>query len=143
YQGNSTGLAEDAMPALILEATGADVGDFIERYAEGREDIPLGPLFAEQGIALHWEAATTLPSLDARLRATNGQTQLATVYEGGAAHRAGLSAGDALLAIGGLKADTPATIDKLLAAYRPGDTVGVHVFRRDELREFQVRLGKP
>ncbi len=143
YQGKATGIAEDAMPALILEATGVDVGEFIERYAEGREDIPLEPLFAEQGITLQWKAATTQPSLDARLRATNGQTQLATVYEGGAAHRAGLSAGDALLAIGGLKADTPATVDKLLAAYRPGETVAVHVFRRDELREFQVRLGKP
>ncbi|CPL32654.1 signaling protein [Bordetella pertussis] len=31
----------------------------------------------------------------------------------------------------------------LLSQYHPGDRVTVHVFRRDELRSFQVRLAAP
>jgi predicted metalloprotease with PDZ domain len=73
----------------------------------------------------------------------NGQTQLATVYEGGAAHKAGLSAGDTLVAIDSLRVADHASLDRLLKAYRAGDTVTVHVFRRDELRSFTLTLAAP
>jgi len=39
--------------------------------------------------------------------------------------------------------DAPAGLELLLAQYRPGDRVRVHVFRRDELRAFDVRLSAP
>ena len=55
----------------------------------------------------------------------------------------GLSAGDVLVAIDGLRVDAPAGLELLLAQYRPGDRVTIHVFRRDELRAFRVRLGAP
>ena len=67
---------------------------------------------------------------------------LATVLEGGAG-LGGLSAGDVLVAIDGLRVDAPAGLELLLAQYRPGDRVTIHVFRRDELRAFRVRLGAP
>ena len=60
-----------------------------------------------------------------------------------AAHAAGLSAGDALVALDGLRITDPASLDRLLAAYAPGDSVELHVFRRDELRQFRVTLGAP
>ena len=46
-----------------------------------------------------------------------------------------------LVAIDGLRVDAPAGLELLLAQYRPGDRVTIHVFRRDELRAFRVRLG--
>ncbi|MHA7153043.1 PDZ domain-containing protein, partial [Burkholderia pseudomallei] len=67
---------------------------------------------------------------------------LAAVYEGGAAHRAGLSAGDALVAIDGLRV-TGSNLDALLARYRVGDKVEIHAFRRDELRVVQLKLDGP
>jgi predicted metalloprotease with PDZ domain len=65
---------------------------------------------------------------------------MAGVLEGGAAHKGGLSAGDVLVAIDGLRVDAPAGLELLLSQYRPGDTITVHIFRRDELRIFRVRL---
>jgi predicted metalloprotease with PDZ domain len=38
---------------------------------------------------------------------------------------------------------TPKTIETLLGRHRPGDTVRVLAFRRDELLELAVRLGAP
>ena len=70
------------------------------------------------------------------------EIRLATVFDGGAAQTAGLAAGDALLAVDGLRV-TPSTLDKLLARHQPGDTVCIHAFRRDELMEFTVRLDPP
>lgn len=143
YQGRAQGVDEAAMPALIRQATGVDAAGFLERYAYGCEDLPLARLLAAQGVKLSWKAAQTAPSLDARTRTQHGQTTLAVVHEGGAAHRAGLSAGDALVAIDGLRVSTEDSLKRLLAAYRPGDEVTVHVFRRDELRRFKLTLAQP
>src|SRR5690606_12094047 len=117
YQGGGLGIAEDAMPGLILEATGIDTRDFIERYAYGREDVPLDQLLPLQGIKMDWKVPSAAPALDARLHTSHGGTQIATVYEGGCAHAAGLSAGDTLLAINGLRVTDTASAERLLSAY--------------------------
>jgi len=140
YQGKPQGIAEDALPALVREATGVDVRAFVERYTEGHADLPLAELLAGQGVNLQWATASNLPSLDARTRKQGDGVALAGVLEGGAAHKAGLSAGDELVAIDGLRVAGPAGLELLIAQYRPGDTVTVQVFRRDELRSFRVRL---
>lgn len=140
YQGQGSGIPEEAMPALILEATGVDVSDFIQRYANGREDVLLQPLLEAQGISLTWQAESTLPSLDVRLKNSPQGLQVATVYEGGAAHLAGISANDIIVALDSLRVNDQASLNKLLAAYSAGDKVEIHVFRRDELRRFRVKL---
>jgi len=143
YQGKPDGLPEDGLPALIQEATGVDTRRFIARHAYGTADVPLAELLAPQGVTLQWKAAANIPSLDARTRKQGDSLMLATVLEGGAAHKGGLSAGDVLVAIDGLRVDAPAGLDLLLAQYRAGDRVTVHVFRRDELRAFRVKLAAP
>ncbi len=144
YQGGGArGIPEGAMVRLIREATGVDVSDFLARYVYGREDVPLDSLLQHQGITLRWKAASNLPSLDIRVRAEHGATHVATVFEDGAAHRGGLSAGDLLVAINGLRITDPASLDRLLGAYQPGANVVLHVFRRDELRAFTVGLASP
>lgn len=142
YRGQARGLGEEELPALIREATGVDARRFIQRYANGTADVPLAELLAPHGITLQWQAGGGA-TLDVRTRRQGDTLALATVYEGGAAHRGGLSAGDVLLAIGGLKVDATDGLEVLLARYQPGDRVKIHVFRRDELRSYRVRLGAP
>jgi predicted metalloprotease with PDZ domain len=143
YKGRPHGLDEDAFPALVREATGVDVRRFVARHAYGTADVPLTELLAQAGVTLAWKPSMPIPSLDARTRKQGEGLALATVFEGGAAHKGGLSAGDVLVAVDGLRVDAPAGLETLLAQYRPGDRVKVHVFRRDELREFTVRLAPP
>ncbi|WP_238923873.1 M61 family metallopeptidase [Achromobacter ruhlandii] len=143
YRGKAQGLPEDGLPALIKEATGVDARRFIARHAYGTADVPLAELLAAQGIKLQWKASVNIPSLDVRTRKQGDSLVLATVLEGGAGHRGGLSAGDVLVAIDGLKVEGASGVEVLLGQYRPGDRVDVHVFRRDELRVFQVRLNGP
>ncbi|RTZ45737.1 M61 family peptidase [Candidimonas sp. SYP-B2681] len=143
YRGAPNGIPEDALPALIQEATGVDVSEFIERYVHGRDDVPLEALLRSQGVSLSWAPAPGVTSLDVRLRSAHGETALATVYEGGAAHAAGLSAGDILVAVNGLRVTDTASLERLLRPYQPGDVVIVGVFRRDELRAYDVTLSAP
>ena len=143
YRGKPHGLPEDGLPALIEEATGVDTRRFIARHAYGTADVPLAALLETQGVKLQWKTSANIPSLDVRTRKQGDSLTLATVLEGGAGHKGGLSAGDVLVAIDGLRVDAPAGLDLLLAQYRVGDRVTVHVFRRDELREFRVKLSGP
>ena len=143
YQGKPQGLPEDGLPALILEATGVDTRRFIARHAYGTADVPLAELLATQGITVNWKTAANIPSMDVRTRKQGDALMLSTVLEGGAAHHGGLSAGDVLVAVDGLRVDAPAGLDILLAQYQAGDRVTVHVFRRDELRAYRVKLRAP
>jgi len=143
HAGQATGVPEDAMATLILDATGVDADTLIRDCAEGTHDVPLPDLLAAQHVTLRWQADGEAPGLDARTRKQGEHVVLAAVHEGGAAHRGGLSAHDMLVAVDGLRVDTHTGLDTLLAAYQPGDTVQVHVFRRDELRCFAVKLSPP
>ena len=144
YLGTGQGLPEHAFIKLVREACGVDVSAELKRWVDGTEDAPLKKLFAGQGIELTFKSASKLPSIDARVKKQGEQLVLATVIEHGAAHQAGLSAMDALVAINGLRVEgSPAALDTLLERHQVGDVVVVHAFRRDELLEFNVRLASP
>ncbi len=82
--------------------------------------------------------------MDIRTRKQGDSLMIAAAFEGGAAHQAGLSAHDVLVAIDGIRVDAQAnTLDTLLTRYQPGDAIDVHVFRRDELRCFALKLAPP
>ena len=61
--------------------------------------------------------------------------KLQHVYDGGAAQAAGLSGGDVVVAVDGLRITDP---DKLTQRLNPGAAVALHAFRRDELLVFEV-----
>ena len=69
--------------------------------------------------------------------------KLANVFEARAAHKAGLSAGDILMAVNGLRVTFADAVDGLSAAlgrYRVGEIVLIHAFRRDELLTVEAKL---
>ncbi len=108
----------------------------------GTRDLPLETLLAPAGIAIAPDAdASAKPSLGARVRG-GAECTLAAVHDGSAAQKAGLSAGDVLIAIDGVRV-TGSNLDALLARYVPGAKVEIHAFRRDELRTAQVKLDGP
>ncbi|KVT83841.1 peptidase M61 [Burkholderia territorii] len=144
YRGKQAGVEEDEVEALIEEATGVALGRLFADAVHGTRDLPLAELLAPFGVTLAPEVApgaAAKPTIGARLRG-GADCTLAAVYEGGGAHRAGLSAGDTLIALDGLRV-TGTNLDTLLARYRPGDKVEVHAFRRDELRTAKLKLDGP
>jgi predicted metalloprotease with PDZ domain len=79
-----------------------------------------------------------LASLGIRGQMAEGGFQIQNVWRGSAAEQAGISAGDVLMAVDGLKVS--AQLEKTIASYAIGDTLNVHLFRRDELMQCQVVL---
>jgi predicted metalloprotease with PDZ domain len=141
YSGVGRGVTEAEVEALFDEISGVKLKPLFERYVRGTEDLPLAKLYAPFGIKLADERKLTKPSFDAGIGKDGANAKLTQVHEGGAAHQAGLSAGDVLVAIDGLRVTgNPSNVDTLLARYRVGDTVTVHAFRRDELMTFDLQL---
>jgi predicted metalloprotease with PDZ domain len=144
------GVPEDGIPALASELAGCDLADFFARYVDGTEDLPLRELLADFGVTLHLRAADGpkdrggKPGKDGAPRCTLGvrignDAKIAVVLRDGPAARAGLAAGDTLVALGGLKA-SPERLANLLTQGAPGNSVTIHAFRRDELLKVAATL---
>ncbi len=138
------GVAEDAMPGLVAEATGVDLAREIGRWAEGTEDLPLAELLAGHGLRLTMSPAADAPSwLGLRTVDRDGGVGIASVANDGPGHAAGLSAGDLLVALDGLRMSRASALDAALARKRAGERLRVHAFRGDVLREFEVVASAP
>jgi predicted metalloprotease with PDZ domain len=142
YRGKPVGVEESEIEAIFAEATGAQLGELFAEAVHGTRDLSLGPLLVPFGVSLAPELDKNgKPSLGVRLRG-GADCTLAAVHEGSAAQKAGLSAGDVLIALDGLRV-TGSNLDGLLARYQPGAKVELHAFRRDELRTAQIKLDGP
>ena|GEM_PF-10184 len=139
YQGAGRGVTPAEVEALFDEISGVKMKPFFQRYIRGTEDLPLAKLLAPFGVKYADQRKGGKPSLDVGLGGAD--TRLAQVHEGGAAHLAGLSAGDALVALDGLRVSAnPSNLETLLGRYPVGAAVAIHAFRRDELMSFTAIL---
>ena len=141
YAGEGRGVGEEEFPALVLEATGVDVGAQVARWAQGTEELPLAGLLSAFALTAKDEAKERIPQLGARLSIIGNETRLAGVALGGPAHEAGLSAGDVLVAIDGLRV-APGRLSTLLGRYRVGDDVDITLFRSDVMTTKRLTLAE-
>ncbi|PHV11174.1 M61 family metallopeptidase [Chitinimonas sp. BJB300] len=153
YAGKAVGVPENAWEAIASEVTGLDLKPLFDRFLRSTEALPLADMLATVGI--QWQARTQVgpgdkggwldkgkPAgvwLGARTSSDGALVKLTHVFNDGPAQHTGLSAGDVLVAISGLKA-TPANLEAALAAAKPGDKLDVLAFRRDELMQFKLKL---
>jgi predicted metalloprotease with PDZ domain len=134
-----------------------DLGPFFQQYVNGTEDPDWATLFASFGIVYRTRPAATAADRGGRDEsdiATNARTLGMQIGDGGAlpvlkhvlagssAWRAGLSAGDTLIAIDGLRAGS-ATLGKHLARFGKGDRLEMTYFRHDELRSATIEIPEP
>ena len=143
--GGGGAVGEDEVEALFAEATGVELASCSSDSVHGTaRPAARRAVRAVRRHAFHRsrdERHGGKPSLGVRVRAAARRT-LAVVHEGGAAQKAGLSAGDVLIAIDGLRV-TGRTSMCSLSRYLPGAKVEVHAFRRDELRRTELKTRRP
>ncbi len=144
------GVPEGGILALATALAGRDLSAFFAHYVEGTTALPLAAMLADAGIVMTLRAGAGAkdrggkPAAGADYRCTLGvrvgaDMKLAVVLRDGPAMRAGLSAGDVLVAIDGLKVSQD-SITAITARGLPGAVVRIHAFRRDELIEVRATL---
>lgn len=136
------GVEEGEIAAAAEEATGLKLARHVREWTEGTRDPDFAALLAPFGVRVDRRAALDPPHfalLGVKTTNADGDCRIANVFDGSPAQSAGLSGGDTLVALGGVRVK-PSNLDALLARYHPGDAVEVVVFRRDELMRFDVEL---
>lgn len=135
------GVTEAEVYALFDEVTGLRLGPLLRALTEGTGELPLAALFKRFGIKAEAQKPARTAALGIKVKTEDGWVRVTQVLDGGAAQAAGLSAGDLLVAVDGVRM-APGQLDKLLARYRPGDRIELHAFRRDELQALPVTLAR-
>ncbi|MCY1291341.1 hypothetical protein D9M70_405270 [compost metagenome] len=135
------GVTEAEVYALLDEVTGLKLGGLLRSLTEGTGELPLAALFRDFGVKAETQKPSRTAALGIKVKTDDGWVRVTQVLDGGAAQAAGLSAGDLLVAIDGLRV-APGQVDKLLGRYRTGDRVDLHAFRRDELQVLPVTLAR-
>jgi len=153
YLESGKGVELASIQRLVGEMTATDLGDYLDQLIYGTGELPLPGLLEAAGVEVVLRASSNLqdkggkeangdlPGADfgATLKAGEGGIAIQRLSEGGAAQSAGLSAGDVMIAIDGLRLDLGKFESKLKRA-RARDVWQVHAFRRDELHRFEVEL---
>ncbi|MBB5019427.1 putative metalloprotease with PDZ domain [Chitinivorax tropicus] len=159
YLTRGEGIGEAEWEHVACEITGLDLKPFFDHALRSTGDLPLPALLKKFGVQMTMRAAESggdkggspstksdetlakRPVLGARSSTEQGFAKLTHVLDDGAAQAAGLSAGDLIVAVEGLKVS--GNLDALIERRQVGDKVTIHAFRRDELMSFTVKLRAP
>jgi len=136
------GVGEQDFTAAAEEATGLALAPLIAEWTEGTRDPDFAKLLQPFGIEFRARPAldsAAFALLGVRTAAAGTDCRAAHVFDGTPAQAAGVSAGDVLVALDGLRI-TSSNLDRLLTRYVPGDRVELVAFRRDELRRYELKL---
>jgi predicted metalloprotease with PDZ domain len=100
WQGSQGGpITEADIAAALQQVGGRDFAAELAAWVHGTDDLPLQPLLAELGVAWTAERATLVQRLGARLGESPQGVKVSAVQRASVAERAGLAAGDELLAL--------------------------------------------
>ncbi|TAG64798.1 MAG: M61 family peptidase, partial [Burkholderiales bacterium] len=135
--------------------TGAQLCEFEADFVKGTREPDWASVFAKFGIEYQQRAsinagdrggvASGTQELHLRqlgiVLSESGDARLRYVISDSAAHRAGLCAGDVLVALDGLRATRP-MLAKHLARFSEGDRMAVHYFRQDVLCSTELSVGR-
>lgn len=147
------GMPENGFETVSSEVSGLDLGDFFDAAVRGTGELPLEQLLLEHGVEYCLRRATgrkdkggddaeadKLPAvwLGANLAMRGGKPIFVSLSNGGPAESAGVSPGDELVALDGVRANVSGS-DSRIRRYRPGDKSVLTVFRGDELLSLMLR----
>jgi len=128
---------EADIAGALQQVAGRSLAAELAAWVHGRDELPLPRLLAQAGVQLQPEAADLAAELGLRLSegALSG-IHVKSVLRGSAAERAGLSAGDELLAVDGWRLRR---LDDARAWMRAGQPAELTLVRDQRLRSVRLR----
>lgn len=129
---------EDGIEAIFAAATGVDLSDVLDGWVRSTEELPIATGLAGAGLLLRPRRVRGA-SLGVRTRTDGARLVVITSYRDGAGARAGLSAGDEIVAIDGRRVDENSLRDRLRRR-EAGERAKVTLARRQRLLTVEVTL---
>ncbi|MCH7960963.1 MAG: nuclear transport factor 2 family protein [Planctomycetes bacterium] len=114
-------------------------GRFFEKYVRGTQPLPMAEALMTAGLELKRGAGEDEPYLGFSVSGEDTGV-VRRIRADGPAYKAGLNVGDEIVAFNGDRM-RGSNLDVLVKEIKPGDTVALLLFRRDELREISFVAG--
>ena len=146
------GMQEHDFEAVCSELAGFSLQDFFDAAVRGTGELPLDQLLERHAIDVRYRASAGTgdkggrPAADtaqvwfgASVANRSNQAVVTAVSNGSPAELAGISPGDELVALDGLRISA-ASLDTAVRRYRINDKVAIAVFRGDELLSLELRF---
>ena len=135
---------EDGMFEIFDRVAGVPMRDVLEPWVNGREELPIDVTLAKMGLEVRRDAngRRGRGALGVRLRTSDGKAIVTSVLRGRAAQRAGMDAGDEIVAIAGRRIES-GKLEPALNSHAPGTPVDIVVSRDGALRTLHVTLDEP
>ena len=134
---------EDGMQRLFEDAAGVPLGDLFDVLVRSAREVDVASALRGAGLAIERAArGDATASLGVRTRADCGRLYVASVLRGCAAQRAGMDAGDEILAVGGKRVDGTG-LEPVLFGKHAGDATQVLVARDGRVLTLDAVLDGP
>ncbi|MBB4634095.1 PDZ domain-containing protein [Longimicrobium terrae] len=147
WGARDVGFPEGTVQAVLSEVAGTDLSPVLVPMLRGTGELDFGGLLRTTGVMLSRAEPYAGPGMAGlpapppprepetgmQLRVEGGRLVVAHVLAGSAGWRAGVNAGDELVAVNGFRITSPDTLQQRVLEAAPGSTLDLTVFRRDEL----------
>jgi predicted metalloprotease with PDZ domain len=129
---------------ICEDIAGGSLEPFFTKYVRGHDELDYDSILSAVGLRLVRTGRNTTPA--AYLGATFGTAgpggvTVSSVREETPAYDQGLSASDIIIAVDGERVQTSDDITNRIAEHKPGETVRLTLFRNDNLRTLEIKLG--
>ena len=148
-QGSALGIkfarSSEEVPGALLAAFSYDRKVLLERYVRGRDELDYDAALSAAGLRLDASSDSTAKVasqeyIGAVLAQEGDRLMVRNVIAGSAAYEQGLNAGDQIVAFDNARASLDFVLARL-SEKRAGDLVRLTIFRFDDLRLLEVKLG--
>jgi membrane-associated protease RseP (regulator of RpoE activity) len=138
----AVGLLAVLLSSCLGALAGGTVGYWAGRQASKKVAQGYLDLFEDWGPELN-QPVEPQPSAPERWPSAPDAGALITeVVDGSPAERAGIQAGDWIIAVDGVAVDEQNSLGQLIGQYEPGDSVRITLWRSNAERTIRVRLGE-
>jgi predicted metalloprotease with PDZ domain len=154
YGKREVGVPEYGFEKVATEVTSLDLTSLFDLGLRSTAELPLAECFSAFGIEMKLlptgslddrggvingkdREQQTFMTIGAKWTSRNSTIRIQQVFDHGAAQQAGLSAGDELVAVDGLRMSAK-QFENYIANTEPGDSFVVHLFRRDQLMSLDL-----
>lgn len=159
YGLKNKGVTEKEIEAILEKLGGKDLVQLLHQALYTTEDLPWETLLDQIGLTLTLRQAINSEDMGGKNQLSSPQTALpgvfglslnkigtrlfvSQVFAGGAAEKAGMCAGDEIIALKGFRVDA-STYDKISKRLKSGEAVEVQFFRQDYLQQRTVIFAEP
>jgi predicted metalloprotease with PDZ domain len=135
------GFSEVELHEVIETVAGADLSNFWNDYLYGTKELDYNYYLEPFGLELR-ASRQDIPFTGLTLKTKNGLAEVEKVEFGSPAQKAGLSTGDMIIAIAGIRVTAENFSDRL-RDYASGETITLTTFQQDLLHTVEVTLQEP